>query len=213
MLTHDVDTVALTLAESVPELSGDEAGGARFGEAVLRLLADGAPVPLETIAAATGLAVSEIERTLRTGGAEMDEGGRLVGLGLTIRQTPHRFAVGDRSLYTWCALDTLIYPAVLGRAHVESPCRATGIAIRVEVTAAGVERVEPAEAVVSLVQPRPGMPIRASFCDDVHFFGSADAAEPWLSRHPGAIVLPVADAFELGARLAASLFPAARPPS
>ena len=208
MLSRDVDTLALTLAESFPELSVDEAGGARFQETVLRLLAQGAPVPLAAIAAASGQAVTEIERALGAGGAEMDEEGRLVGLGLTIRETPHRFTVGERSLYTWCALDTLIYPAVLGRAHVESPCRATGTAIRVEVTAAGVERVDPAEAVVSIVRPRPGEPIRTSFCDEVHFFRSADAAAPWLSRHPGAIVLPVVEAFELGARLAAALFPA-----
>ena len=213
MLTHDVDTLALTLVESFPEISVNEAGGARFQETILRLLADGAPVPLATIAAATGQAVSEVERALQAGGAEMDEEGRLVGLGLTIRETPHRFAVGGRSLFTWCALDTLIYPAVLGRAHVESPCRATGVPIRVEVTAAGVERVEPPEAVVSIVRPRTGEPIRASFCDYVHFFSSADAAASWLSRHTGAIVLPVVEAFELGSKLAAALYPAARRPS
>ena len=213
MLTHDLDALSQTLAESFPEPFGEETDGARFQETILRLLAEGSPVPVETIASATGQAASEVERVLGAGGAEMDEQGRLVGLGLTIRETPHRFAVGGRSLYTWCALDTLIYPAVLGRAQVESPCRATGTPIRVEITAAGVERVEPAEAVVSIVRPRPGLPIRASFCNDVHFFRSADAAAPWLSRHPGAIVLPVADAFELGARLAASLYPGVNAPS
>ena len=212
MLTRDVEALALTLAESFPDRGGQNGEGARFQETILRLLAEGKPVPLQSIATATGQTTAEVERALRASGPEMDEAGRLIGLGLSLRETPHRFNVGGRSLYTWCALDTLIYPAVLGRAHVESPCRATGTLIRVDVTAAGVERVEPAEAVVSLVEPRPGEPIRSSFCDDVHFYRSASVAGPWLKERPDAIVLPVVEAFELGARLAATLFPAAHPP-
>lgn len=110
MLTHDLDALSLKLAESFPEPFGEETDAARFQETILRLLAEGSPVPVETIASATGRAASEVERVLGAGGAEMDEQGRLVGLGLTIRETPHRFTVGGRSLYTWCALDTLIFP-------------------------------------------------------------------------------------------------------
>ena len=85
-------------------------------------------------------------------------------------------------------------------------------AIQVDVTPAGLERVEPAEAVVSLVRPRPDEPIRASFCDDVRFYRSASVARPWLSGRPDAIVVPVVEAFELGAHMAATLFPAAHRP-
>jgi alkylmercury lyase len=58
---------------------------------------------------------------------ETDEQGRIVGSGLTLRPTPHRFALDGRQLYTWCALDTLIFPVVLGQgATVESPCHGAG---------------------------------------------------------------------------------------
>src|SRR5262245_22737561 len=32
------------------------------------------------------------------------------GRSLTLHPTPHRFTVNGRQLYTWCALDTLIFP-------------------------------------------------------------------------------------------------------
>lgn len=54
---------------------------------------------------------------------ETDVQGHIVGSGLTLRPTPHRFTIDGRQLYTWCALDTLIFPAVLGQvATVEAPC-------------------------------------------------------------------------------------------
>jgi alkylmercury lyase len=211
MLTRDVDELVLTLSDSFPETSGTS-NDAPFLKPVLQLLARGKPVDISQIATTTGLTPSRIRRLLRVGGAEMDEDGLLVGMGLTIRETPHRFEIGGRTLYTWCALDTLMFPAVVGRALVESPCQATGTPVRVEVSAAGVERVEPAEAVVSLVRPRAGESIRSSFCNDVHFFRSAPAAVPWLGRHPGAIVLPVVEAFEVGRRLAGALLEDSGPP-
>ncbi len=40
-----------------------------------------------------------------------------------------------------------------------------------------------------------------SFCNQVHFFAGvgagADAAKGWLDQHPGARVLPVADAYDV----------------
>jgi alkylmercury lyase len=104
--------------------------------------------------------------------------------------------------YTWCALDTLVFPAMLGvSARVESPCFATGEPIRVAVEPVRIRHVEPSTAVVSIV-PRPhGSSIRASFCNHVHFFANADAAQPWLTEHPDASIVPVADAQQQGREL------------
>jgi alkylmercury lyase len=55
------------------------------------------------------------------------------------------------------------------------------------------------------VTPGRAVSIRAAFCNQVHFFSSADAAAPWLAEHPEATVLPVADAFALARPLAAQL--------
>lgn len=173
-------------------------------EVLLPRLADGQSVPIEAIARALGMDEPETAGLLRRAGAEIDQDGRLVGLGLTLWETPHRFEVGGRTLFTWCALDTLMFPAILGRARVDSPCHATGRRVTVEVSPDGVERVDPPEAVVSIGTPRPGEPIRSSFCDLVHFFSSRSVADGWLEQHSGAVVISVADAFRLGAALQAA---------
>ncbi len=38
----------------------------------------------------------------------------VVGWGLTFIPTPHRFRVNGHTFYTWCALDALTIPALLG---------------------------------------------------------------------------------------------------
>jgi alkylmercury lyase len=65
----------------------------------------------------------------------------------------------------------------------------------VDIAPDGIERLEPADAVVSLVVPELAGHIRRVFCHHVHFFSSREPAAPWLRRHPGAFILPVATAF------------------
>lgn len=174
---------------------------------LLRLLARGGPVTTEALTEATGKPVEEV----RTGLAalpdtEYDEAGRVVGHGITLRPTPHSFEVDGRRLYTWCALDTLIFPAVLDRpAWIASPCPSTGTLVQVEVDPHEIITVEPAAAVVSIVTPDGCTSVRVAFCSQVHYFASPAAAEAWLQEHPGATVLPVREAFDLGHRLMGSL--------
>ncbi len=167
---------------------------------LLQLLARGEPVTATDLAAATGRTPEQIRQALAgLPDTEYDEAGRIVGSGITLRPTPHHFEVDGRQLYTWCALDTLIFPALLGRpARVTSPCHTTGTPVHLTVAPDKVARVEPATAVVSLVTPEDLTSIRSAFCNQVHFFASPAAAEPWLAQHPGATVLPVEQAFELG---------------
>ena len=106
-------------------------------------------------------------------------------------------------MYTWCALDTLIFPTILGlAARVQSPCRTTGELVRLNVDESGVTGLEPEGAVVSLVDPQDLTSVRSAFCNQVHFFASTEAAQPWLKQHPGAAVLPVAEAYQLAGPLA-----------
>lgn len=180
---------------------------------LLELLADGRPVAIDQLAHATGRDPSQVREALATMPDTEYDDGRIVGSGLTLRPTPHRFEIGDALLYTWCALDTLIFPAVLGRpAQVSSPCHATGQLIRVTVEPDVVRHVEPATAVVSIVTPDGSGSIRATFCNEVHFFASADVARDWLEHHPGASVLPVADAYALGRPLTQALLTGDAPP-
>lgn len=168
---------------------------------ILMLLARGSPVGPEELAGAVGRPVEEVLSDLGVQrSVEYTEEGEIVGYGLTLRETPHRVTFGGTTLYTWCALDTLMYPAILGRSfEVESPCYETGAPVRVRVSPQGVEAVSPPSAVVSLVVPDDVGDVRNSFCRDVHYFVSAEAAAGWLEEHPDGFVLSVEDAFTVGA--------------
>ena len=188
-----------------PEETGLDAG---LLIPLLRLLVDGDPVTVEQLADASGRTLDDVRRGLAAvPDTEYDDQGRIIGQGLTLRPTAHRFTVAGEELYTWCALDTLIFPALLERAaRIESVSPAGGDTIRVTVDpAGGVTRVEPSTAVVSLVNPDKITSIRSSFCNQVHYFTSPGDAAGWLAEHPEAEVVTVADAFQLGAALTTGL--------
>lgn len=211
MKTDELEKVARALSAWLRQTPAGEPLGPML-PALLRLLARGRPVSPDEIAAATGKRPEDVRNTLASmPDAETDDQGNLVGMGLTLRPTPHRFGLGERQLYAWCALDTLMYPLLLREpAIVESPCRATGQTIRIELDLEGVRAIEPAGAVVSIVVPEDCLSIRASFCNEVHFFRSRKAATGWLSHHPGAFVLTVSEAFDVGKTLNDITLPQAR---
>lgn len=193
------DAVFEMLKRSFAHLRSDAEEIGLFRYLVIAL-AEGEPVPIGQMAAQLGHPPEEIERALaRIPSIERDEDGRIIGAGVTLRPTPHRLEIGGRNLFTWCALDTLMFPGVLRmEARVESPCRGTGSPVRVLVDRDGGARAQPSESVVSLVAPEAEPDIRRSFCDRVHFFSSPDAALPWLMENPDATVLPIADAYQAG---------------
>ncbi|SFB56862.1 alkylmercury lyase [Amycolatopsis marina] len=202
-MTHDLTPVGGALGDALKSTLNDSTLPWLW-RPLLQLLARGEPVTVDDLAQATGRDADEVRRTVAAlPDTEYDEQGRILGYGLTQRPTSHRFCIGGRQLFAWCALDTLMFPTVLDRtAHVESPCHATGDPIRAHVAPGALLSVEPASAVVSIVTPEQCTSIRADFCDQVHFFTSAQAAQPWLDEHPDATVLPVAEALTLGHQLA-----------
>ena len=166
--------------------------------AVVALLARGHPVGVEEVAEAAGRPRAEVDDLLRAQpGTDWDDAGRLVGFGLSLRPTEHRFVVGGRTLYTWCATDTLFFTVMLGQpAVVDASCPATSQAIHLELDPGAVTSVAPAAAVVT-ERPRGGpvADLRAEVCDHGRFYASPDAAGPWAAEHPDGRVLAVADAF------------------
>lgn len=203
-MSPDVEHLATELTNS---LGGSAAELPWLWPALLGALAHGEPLTPDDLATATGRDLTEVRAGLTAlSDTEYDKQGRIVGHGITLNPTPHQFQVEGRRLYTWCALDTLIFPAIIDRpAHITSSCHATGIPVRVEITPERVMSVEPADAVVSILTPAGGSPVRSAFCNHVHFFASPTAATPWLRTHPAASVLPVHDAFTLGQQLTHTL--------
>ena len=210
MLTPDLGRLAEELGPSICRCSSDQCDISQndpsLCRSLIQLLAEGQPVSLDKLATVVDQPHTEVAAAVNQSmDVELDEAGNIVGAGLSLRPTPHRIELEGRVVYAWCALDALMYPPVLGHiVQVESPCAGTGIPVRVTVTPEGVEAVDPPDAIVSIVVPEANMPVRHTFCDQVHFFSSPQAADLWLAQHPGAVVLPVADAYALGRLLAAS---------
>jgi alkylmercury lyase len=174
---------------------------------VLRTLAKGKPVTQANIAGALGMSLGAVQAALTVfKDIEYNDAGNIVASGLSLTPTPHCFQVNGQDLFTWCALDALMYPVALQQtARVESLCPVTGLAVRLTVTPTGVTFLDPAGAVVSIVIPAAQAgccTMRNAFCNQVHFINSPQAADAWRSLHPEATILSVEEAWHLGHAIA-----------
>ena len=133
---------------------------------------------------------------------EYDEQGNLVGSGLTLLPTVHQLQVEQRTLFAWCAFDTLTYPVALHlSAQVTSRCPVTGRSIHLTVTPEQVLDLDPAEAQVSLiVDVAAGCchNVREDVCNYGHFFASRETATQWQAAHRQAVILSVEEAYQVG---------------
>ncbi len=172
--------------------------------AIYRLLAEGQPVPIERIGRATDLSVGLVSEILdQWFGVYYDDDHRIIGYwGLAIPKMSHRFEVGGRTLYTWCAWDALFIPEILQKtAHVVSTCPVTGEEIRLDISPERAESVGSQEIFVSFILPDKNdvqADVIGSFCHYVFFFSSAQAGQRWVSEHADTFLLPLKEAFSLG---------------
>jgi alkylmercury lyase len=183
-----------------PDLLGpDHQTGRQLMRTAVRLLAHGAPVTMTELATAAGVDVADPINAPAGTDIEYDDEHRIVGWGLTLNRTPHRFIVDGHELYTWCAADTLLFPAIIGsRAQIESRCPTTDTVIRLTVDPqGGVTDLSPATAVISIpaAEELDDTRVRASCCSPGRVLATAEAAEDWLAKYPTGTVLPVAGAY------------------
>jgi alkylmercury lyase len=183
-----------------------------FCRELVRLLACGHPVTPERLASALQMTAEQVAEVLAgLADLEVDQSGNVVGWGLTLIPTPHRFQVNGHTFYTWCALDALTYPALLRLpASVESSCPVSGAPVKLSITPAGVHDLAPSSAVVSVVIPGQGSACdgdRGSFCTRSLFFRSRRDALTWRASSPTARLLSVAEAFQVGRLVARYRYP------
>jgi alkylmercury lyase len=175
---------------------------ALFSRQILRLLAEGQPVTPERLAEVAGQPVEFIRTTfaaLQNCGCEFNEQGALIGDALTLTPTRHRFRVKNYDLYAWCALDTLFLPALINQtAEITSTCLQTDTLIHLTVSPDGIEAVSPPETALSIVFTSGCTSgINGSFCGQIHYFVSREAAVQWVGGRTDFAVLSVIEAFEL----------------
>lgn len=177
---------------------------------VLRRLATGRPVDISHLANTMGWKPGEVEDYLAgMASIERDSAGSVVGWGLTLLPTAHHIQFQEHTLFTWCALDTLMYPVRLERtAQVLSTCPITHLPITFSVSPLGIVDILPTCAVMSLVLPaQQGDCTRESFCVHSHFFVSAHAASLWQATHARAHLFSLEEAAFLGHFVASARLP------
>jgi alkylmercury lyase len=196
----DIPRVAAEFTAAHPDASPQRQ---RLGLATLRLLGEGAPFRDDELASSASVPVEEVTSFFEEWPmVQRDRQGRVVAFGgLTLKPTSHALEVDGRTLYTWCALDTLFLPELLGRpARVRSTDPVSGEAISLRVDRAGVHDVTPESAVMTLhgVAGFDLEDVVGTYCCYVHFFASADAAREWTKRSEGTYVASIAEGFEYG---------------
>ena len=213
-----IDQLASDLLARLPVITGEEQ---RLGVAIYRQLAAGRPVAPSRLAQQLRVAVGDVVQLLTGPNLKpltyVDNQGRLIGFGgLAVQAMPHRFLVDGRTLYAWCAWDSLFIPGILGRtADVSSPSPDSRSRIRLTVAPNRVEHVEPQDAVMSFLLPSAetfradALKAMASFCHFIFFFPNAQTAAAWTASRPDTSVISLSDAFELGRRMITSRYGAA----
>jgi alkylmercury lyase len=176
--------------------------GARLEIMTYRTLAEGQPVSAARLATKAGVPVELAEALFEQGkalGGEWDEEGRLLGNVLTLIPTQHHFRVNGNDLYTWCSMDAIHLPGLLGQpAEVQSVDPITGQEIHLTITPDGVSTYRPAETMLSIVlsggdRGGPQSPL----CRQMHFFASPESAEIWVRDHPSAAIMSVEEVYQL----------------
>lgn len=198
--TLDITALAAEFTAAHPDL---DLAQQRLTLALFRLLARGKPVAPRELAERARLPLDDVVAHLdHAVMVQRDEHGRVHAFGgLSLAPTSHVLELDGRTLYTWCALDTLFLPELLGRpARIRSTCPETGRAISLAVDADGPREVVPQTTVMSL-HGVGGLDLDdaiGTFCCYVHFFADEDAARAWTRRSENTYVASIAEGFEYG---------------
>ena len=195
-----LEHLADKIVSAMPKLGAAER---RIAVGLYRLLAKGEAVSPARLAETLNLSERGVRETLsQWPGVYYEDTGAVIGFwGLALLEMPHRFQVDGRTLYTWCAWDSLFIPEILGKtARVESTDPLTRETISLAVGPEGVKELEPVDTVVSFLAPDGvfDADIIQRFCHFVHFFGSRESGERWTSKHNGTFLFSVDEAYELG---------------
>lgn len=174
---------------------------------IYRLLVKGKPVSYEDLAAESGTDLAEIKEMVGSWGSEvlLDEYQNICGFfGLNLSKTPHILEIEDKTLYTWCAWDTLFIPSLIKKTvNIKSKCLVTKQDIELSISPSGILKIEPESTVLSLIAPDPkkiSKNVIGTFCCHIHFFSSSEVGNNWAQHNRGTYIVSVEHAYHLGIR-------------
>ena len=205
----NIDQLTDLFVGAFPQLSVEER---QLTLKLYTMLAEGDAVSLNRLAAALERSPESVsEKLSQWPGIFYDEAGLIVGFwGLTVKAMRHQLIVHGKTSYAWCAWDALFIPALLNAtAEIVSTCAVSGVEIRLTVSPAGIEAVDPGDVVLSFLAPDERElreDVTTNFCHFVQFFRSRIDAEAWVSEHEGSFALALDDAFTLGKKVNAARY-------
>jgi alkylmercury lyase len=170
--------------------------GRNGSEKIYAYLLKGEPLPVNYFAALLHMEVDEAEKIITSHG-EVDDQGRVVGfLGLSLVPTPYKLVVKGKTLYAWCATDTIWLPQfLLLEALIESEDPVNGQLIQLSVNEDFLDWTDPVPLYISWVEKTDRCHIRHSFCQRSHLFASQETAAKWLSENADAEIYNVEELF------------------
>lgn len=194
-----VEEIARKVVANFPKLDGRTQ---HLSLTLYRLLAYGEPVSIASIAQAANLPLEYVAATLASWpGIYHGNDGRIVGYwGLALSTMPHALQFDSRTLYAWCAWDTLFLPELLGQpAHVISTDPVSGTTLELEVAADGTQVRDAHNVWMSYLLPTAamGQSIVSSFCHYIHFFESERSGREFVNTQHGTFLLNLHEAVHL----------------
>lgn len=205
----DIDRLAQYFIDAFPVMDITEQ---RLALKLYRLLSEGDAVSIENLSECAALPSSEVKTILNSWpGVSYDDNHRITAFwGLAIDETQHRLEINGKTVYTWCAWDTLFIPELLNaNAHVSSNCALSGDEIILNLSPDGIESFRPDQVMVSFLVPDETEfkeNITGSFCQHVFFLRSDEAGKRWAGTHPGTFLLSLDEAFAIGKKMNAARY-------
>lgn len=186
---HALDSCCTTPSTVTTDTAMDELRGrAATHEAVAvrsaafrQLLNDARPVTNEDIAAATGLDQLTIDAVLEhdAGRVELDSAGNIAGIaGLTINPTRHQLTIGDKTRWTWCALDAV---GILGAHEADGSVESTDPATGEQIDIPFAQGTPDGDTTLFVLGGYEGGNAREDWCPLVNFFATRADAESWVA--------------------------------
>ncbi|WP_445955076.1 organomercurial lyase [Yeosuana sp.] len=160
-------------------------------------LIKGNPIPIVKYYALVGLHIEKANDVLEILG-ESNENNQITAFsGLSLTPTHHKFIVQNKTLYTWCALDAILFTEWLDvSSQIISLDPIDNSIIELNIECDHLVSSNPYPIFISWIEKMDSCNIRGSFCNHVSFFASEQTAKQWLSKNPSGKILTLEDLFE-----------------
>lgn len=164
---------------------------------VYQMIMTGSPIPFAQFSRLLNVSCNEAEEIARLYGERNDKAEIIGFLGLTLAPTQHKLILRDKVVFSWCAADTLLFPAYLSfAAKVESTDPVSKELVQLSINEDFLEWTDPVPLYISWVNKIDPGNIRKTMCDRTHFFSSEETASQWRKENMDAAILNVEDFFE-----------------